>query len=244
MFSTFTANSFMQATIQRLSGVDGWKDSIAIRERSFRTEKRGTYTTRMRPWCEGEGHTDDSSKAPKAVVSKLKPLDEAIRAAMKEAESDLRRELGDFHCPEQVNFLDRVTIRDHEFTTYRTSESHGVVFFQAVAGSTSLVPGIVRAIFQVTRGSAEQIFLVIHRYLAPPRSLPNPLVRYPDFGASLWSSETQKEITVVPGNRDIYHAIYRDWDHKVMAMKPLNRVSLHVIYERVATNLISECCGH
>jgi len=39
MFSTFTAKSFMQVTIQHLSGVDGWKDSIAIRERLFRTEK-------------------------------------------------------------------------------------------------------------------------------------------------------------------------------------------------------------
>ena len=39
MLATFTAKPFMQAIIQRLSGMDGWKDSIAIRERLFCTEK-------------------------------------------------------------------------------------------------------------------------------------------------------------------------------------------------------------
>lgn len=56
MFTTFTAKSFMHATFQHLSGVDEWKDSNTIRERLFRTEKRGTYMTRMRLWCGGENH--------------------------------------------------------------------------------------------------------------------------------------------------------------------------------------------
>ena len=231
MFSTFTAKSFMQATIQHLSGVDGWKDSIAIRERMFRTEKRGMYMTHVHLRCRGESRIlDDSSIPPKAVTSRSKPLDGSIQAAMKASESNLRRELGNFHCPEQVIFQDRVAIRDYEFTTYRTSESHGVVFFQAAAGSNSLVPGMVRAIFLVMQDRTEHVFLAIHRYLTPPRSLPDPFARYPEFGASLWSSETQKDITIVPGNRDIYHAIYRDWDYKIMVMKPLNRVRLHVIF--------------
>jgi len=79
MFATFTAKSFMQATIRRLSGVDGWKDSIAIRERLFCTEKQGTYMTRMHLLVQrGEIHIDDSCRVPKAVTSRLKPLDEAI----------------------------------------------------------------------------------------------------------------------------------------------------------------------
>jgi len=36
----------------------------------------------------------------------------------------------------------------------------------------------------------------------------------------------QKEITIVPGNRDIYHAIYQDWDYKIVVMKPLNKVTI------------------
>lgn len=51
MFTTFTAKSFMQATFQHLSGMDKWKDSNAIRERLFRTEKRGTHMTHMCLWC-------------------------------------------------------------------------------------------------------------------------------------------------------------------------------------------------
>ena len=43
MFAAFTTKSIMQGTIQRLSGLDGWKDSIAIRERSFGAKKGGTY---------------------------------------------------------------------------------------------------------------------------------------------------------------------------------------------------------
>jgi hypothetical protein len=210
MFAAFTAKSIMQGTIQRLSGLDGWKDSIAIRERSFGAKKGGTYMSWMRTSNRDESHIDETSKAPKATSSRLKPLDDVVRAAMKKCESDLQCELGNFHCPDEVNFQDRVTIRDHEFTSYRTSESHGVVFFRDTVGVDSLVPGKVRVIFLVTQGSAEHVFPAVHHYLTPPTSLPNPFARYPDFGASLWSSDTQKEITIVPGNRDIYHAIYRD----------------------------------
>ena len=115
--------------IQRLSGLDGWKDSIAIRERSFGAKKGDTYMSWMRTSNRDESHIDETSKAPKATSSRLKPLDDVVRAAMKKCESDLQRELGNFHCPDEVNFQDRVTICDHEFTTYHMSESHGVVFF-------------------------------------------------------------------------------------------------------------------
>ena len=149
---------------------------------------------------------------------------------MKKSEKALQHELGSFHCPEKVNFQDRVTIRDHEFATYRTSENHGVIFFEDAAGASSLIPGVIRAIFLIRRDNTEHIILAIHRYLEPSRSLPNPFARYPDFGAGLWSSEMHKEVTIVPGNRNIYHAIYRKWDDKLMVMKPLDRVS--VLYRR------------
>lgn len=163
------------------------------------------------------------------MQSKSKSLDSDTRTAMekseKELELELELELGSFHCPEVADFQDRITIRDHEFTTYRTSESHGVLFFQETSQASSLVPGLVRAIFQVTQGRTAYTFLAIHRYLAPGASLPDPFARYPDFGASIWSSETQREVTIVPVKRRIYHAIYRPWDYKLMVMKPLNRVS-------------------
>jgi len=43
MLTTFTTKSFMEVTIQHLSGMDGWKDSIAIREQLSRTERWGMY---------------------------------------------------------------------------------------------------------------------------------------------------------------------------------------------------------
>jgi hypothetical protein len=224
MFKDFTKRSIMVAIIEQL---DGWKDAIAIREHSFGTERRGTYTTANILKQGNESHTDETFKAPKnwEAASTLKPLDKAIRAAMNNSESDLRRELGNFDCPDHVYFQNSVTIRDRVFVTYRTSESHGVIFFRGAVSANSLVPAIVRAIFLVMQDKRKHVLLAVHRYLAPPTSLPNPFARYPDFGASLWSSETQKEVTIVPGNRDIYHAIYRDWTHEIMVMKPLNRVS-------------------
>lgn len=169
------------------------------------------------------------------AITKSKPQDDAIQAAIKKSEKDLQCELGFFYHPEQADFQDRVTINKHEFTTYRTSESHGVIFFQEAAGVSALVPGIVRAIFLKRHDSATHIFLAVHRYLTPTASLPNPFARYPDFGASLWSSETQKEVTIVPGSRKICHAIYRDWDYKIMVMKPLNRVSEYYLRQKLAS---------
>lgn len=55
MFAAFCAKSTMHGIIQRLSNLDGWKDSVAITERSFSTEKRGTYIT--------ETHTEPETKA-------------------------------------------------------------------------------------------------------------------------------------------------------------------------------------
>jgi hypothetical protein len=225
MFAAFCAKSTMYAVIQRLSVLDEWKDSIAITERSFNGEKRGKYILETRTISETMRSYTPPSTAKKAAITKSKPLDDAIQAAMTKSEKDLQRELGFFHHPEQADFQERVTINKHEFTTYRTSENHGVIFFQEAGGISALVPGVVRAIFQVRHGSATHKFLAVHRYLAPTASLPDPFARYPEFGASLWSSETQKEVTIVPGSRKICHAIYRDWDYKIMVMKPLNRVS-------------------
>ena len=170
------------------------------------------------------GDNSGTDKSPsRSNITKSRPVDEAIQAAMKRSEKDLQHELGFFHCPEQADFQDRITINKYTFSTYRASESHGVIFFQA--GDATLVPGKVRSIFLVKQDSSTHIFLAVHRFLTPEPSLPNPFARYPEFGASLWSSETQKEVTIVPGSRKIYHAIYRDWEFKIMVMKPLNRVS-------------------
>ena len=122
-----------------------------------------------------QSDTDKSpSRTKKVAIMKLKPLDATIQAAMKKSEKDLQRELGVFHHPEQADFQDRVTINKHEFTTYCTSESHGIIFFQEAGGVSTLVPGIVHAIFLVRYDSVTHIFLAVHRYLMPTPSLPNP----------------------------------------------------------------------
>ena len=127
---------------------------------------------------------------------------------MKKYESDLQCKLGNFHYSDEVNFQDRVIIHNHEFMTYCMLESHSVVFFRDTVGVNSLVLRKVCVIFLLIQGSAEYVFLAVYHYLTPPTSLLNPFTHYPDFGTSLWSSEMQKEITIVLENYDIYHAIY------------------------------------
>ena len=78
MFAAFTAKSIMQGTIQHLSGLDGWKDSITIREQSFGAKKEGMYMPWMCTLNRDESHIDETSKAPKATSSRLKPLNDVV----------------------------------------------------------------------------------------------------------------------------------------------------------------------
>ena len=48
MFSAFWAKSTMNATMQRLSTLDGWKESIAIMKQSLSDNKGGGYMSEMR----------------------------------------------------------------------------------------------------------------------------------------------------------------------------------------------------
>jgi hypothetical protein len=148
---------------------------------------------------------------------------------MEKSKKDLEQELGTFHCPEVADFQDRIMIHNCKFTTYCMSESHGVLFFEEASHTSSLVLGMVCTIFQVRQDRTAYTFLAIHHYLTPGASLPNPFANYPDFGASIWLSEMQKEVTIVPVKRTIHPAIYWDWDHQLMVMKPLNKVSERVL---------------
>jgi len=47
MFKDYTDKSTTVAILEELSNLDGWKESIAIGEHSFGTERRGTYTTEI-----------------------------------------------------------------------------------------------------------------------------------------------------------------------------------------------------
>lgn len=48
MSSAFWAKSTMHATIHHLSFLDGWKEGVAIMEKSFRSNKGGGYITEIR----------------------------------------------------------------------------------------------------------------------------------------------------------------------------------------------------
>lgn len=48
MFAAFCAKSTMHGVIQRLSSLDGWKDSVAVTERSLSVEDNGTYASEAR----------------------------------------------------------------------------------------------------------------------------------------------------------------------------------------------------
>jgi hypothetical protein len=47
MLKDYVDKSTMVAILEELSNLDGWKESITIRERSFGTERRGAYMTEI-----------------------------------------------------------------------------------------------------------------------------------------------------------------------------------------------------
>src|SRR6266702_8913289 len=73
-----------------------------------KTEVRTYLNTHSTHSLRDESDTDIPSPKPKKAKSK--PLDKAVRAAMKRSEKDLQCKLGFFHCPEKADFQDRVTI--------------------------------------------------------------------------------------------------------------------------------------
>ena len=95
-------------------------------------------------------------------------------------------------------------------------------FFQV--GNATLVPGKVCSIFLVKQDSTLHVFLAVHcfshlKHLCQTFFM-SPRVWYKFM--VIWDAKRSNDCA---RRSKFYHAIYQDWEYKIMVMKPLNRVS-------------------
>ncbi len=163
----------------------------------------------------------------------LLKLDDDVIVALAKVSADVSAFTGQsWSPPRQAVKHDRVVIRGKTFSVEKTTKSTGLICIQ---NGTSYVPGSLREIVSITYLDAADdqllniLFLfIVHQHLPANPKVSNPLLKYPDFGANLWSSACYTRPSVVPVFPDVRfcHGIFRKWDEKHIVVKALDRVSL------------------
>ncbi|THH06094.1 hypothetical protein EW146_g9718 [Bondarzewia mesenterica] len=231
MLQSFGAASNIKAFLQRPSCPPALQKCAPIIEECYGDQEWGTLMTDIRTLSFNiSGETSSSRQQDIIDWKKAQMLDHDIYLVLKASENILRTELKNWILPKKCFPLDRCVIHGIRYAASYAMEHDSIVFFQPYGGH-ELVPGTIRKIFSVqcyqpSRDThVEYVLLVIHRYLPLPPGAGDPFKLYPDFGASLWSSEHVKQPDVIPCTRNIYHGIRRKWDSRTYILKPLNRVS-------------------
>ena len=127
--------------------------------------------------------------------------------------------------PRKAQQHKRIIIGGRVFTTKNQSRRNAEVFFQAANGDR-LVPGVISGIVSIEDGDEEVFVLSIHPRKEVTGYVANPFVRYPDFGAELWSIELEKDMIYIPAVRPIYHSESRPWGKGEVVLKPIKSVGL------------------
>ena len=107
-------------------------------------------------------------------------------------------------------------------------KASSLVFYRTGVQPEDLVPAEIFDIFHVyTRNSEKDdearlvYFFEVKRFLkAELKGNPDPFIRYPGFGASLWSVRTDPASVVIPADRVVCHGIRRKWNADTYVMKP------------------------
>lgn len=110
------------------------------------------------------------------------------------------------------------SIGDRKFSPRRVSPSQSLVY-APVGPDGGHGPGVIRQIFEY----AGKTYFVIHRY---GHQVPSYFDRYPDFGASIWTSNTDPVPQILEASSRIYAANQRPWSEGQIVFRPLIDVSL------------------
>lgn len=122
----------------------------------------------------------------------------------------------------------RVTIGGRTFAKGNENRCDAEVFFEPLGGS-NLIPGTITGIFSIKDGEDEVFVLSIYPRKPAPSGTMNPFTRYPDFGAELWSTESEDRMVCIPTTQPIYHSQRRQWAKGILVLKPIMPVSLRTI---------------
>lgn len=224
MLKAFCAASNIKAFVHQPGCPSVLKECGKLLEEYFGGDTRGTLLHDIHT-LKALGSLDENPAMGKTRTS---TLDNELYCVLSVASEGFSDELPGWKLSRQVQLRPRLSIRGVQFADSSTTARNSVVFFQPALDGAS-IPGVIRQIFIVEgEGGSQHYLLAIHRYA--PATIPDPFVRYQDFGAGLWSQALQEQVEIVPASRKLSHAIQREWDDWNFVMKSLDRVRNHTEY--------------
>jgi hypothetical protein len=228
MMKSFCEASNLRSILQN-SG--GWSDRLKICapifQKWFGDDHRGTLMSDIHLIGSNISNTAEDSEPENFASQKLEILDTDIQDALLAQTKEPRYQHG------KASVQKRITHRGLQYSSYDNTRRDSIIFFQPKPGC-SLVPGTIRKIFSIPLrdpGNAvltQSHFLAVHRYESIPDNIEDPFHRYPDFGASLWSENINKQVEIIDLSRKFCHGICRNWQQGILVLKPLDKVSLRL----------------
>ena len=220
MLKTFCAGANLKALLQSDRCPSALKMAVPILERKWEQGRRSGTIGELNNLENTETRKVDKGKR---VLIPRKIYDNAFRIAFEEASRTLP-------CTQDADFRyaqkhERVTIGGRLFALKNRSRSSAEVFFKPHDGD-DLLPGVIAGITSIEDGDQEVFVLAIQPRKPAPAHTIDPFARYPDFGAQLWSTEFEEEITCISATQPICHSESRAWDTGVVVLKAITPVGL------------------
>ena len=176
---------------------------------------------------------------PSPVDPKVSLLGPEIIAALRRSATHLSKELPSWFPSDFATVHIRLRINGVVFSNYTTNIRNSIVFYQP-SPDGGMQPGIIRELFTMYSPNGQAWpFLAIHAYL--PSEVPgvNIFTDWPDFGASLFSTNYSPNIDIIPTSRPVFHAIRRVLQEGSQVLKSLERV-YHFLF--LLSQLFLTCC--
>lgn len=206
MMNTFCAASELRVFLQRPGCPEVLRECAPILADCFPSSQKGTLNHDMAT-LEEDG--ESTLARPKKVR-----LEDDIHNALVRLVPD---------HPRTVHEYPRFEIGGRKFAASHATYRDSIVYFQPLGGNR-LVVGVVRKIFEA--GDRSSVFLAVHRYI-PLRN--DPFQKYPGFGATVSSKETQDQVEIIPATARIYSANQRPWGDGCVVSRPLIEVRRYFI---------------
>lgn len=209
----------MRALLQGENCPDALKSMVPLLEKKWAQDRRMGTIVDVNHLGDVETHKLDNGKQVFLLTEEYKPAFEAGFKAFGKILSKSPE-----GKPRPIRVHKRVIIGGRTFASHTQAVRDTEFFFKPLNGE-QLVPGVITGITSLSDDGAEVFVLSILCRKRAPSGTPNPFLRYPDFGAELWSAELEKTMVRIPTTQPIYHSQSRLWAQDVVVTKPITPVS-------------------
>ena len=219
MLESFCAASQIKSFADRLDSPILHKCATML-QTCIAVDNRGTLNADVNQFLPFHGLTTSADPL-------VTPLDAELVAALQRDSAAFERELPGWAISKYGTIHSNFKLRRFTFSKSSVNLRNSIIFYQS-DHCGNLQPGIIREIFTIHSqdGLSHWTFLAVHPYLSHTHLIDNQLfTQWTDFGASLYSTEHDPYIHIVPTSRRIFHAIQRRWNGTSQVLKSLDRVS-------------------